>query len=761
MPKISVDHPGHVDQLGRTAFARHLLAVIEKVDLSYSGVVIGLEGTWGSGKTRVLNSIPDLLEEQSAIQRPCLVRFNPWMVSGTNGLVEALLLQMSAGLATSLPPSKVIWRRVADRFAGGTGASKGAAIASSLIEYAGVLGAVKHFAAGADFLLPGAGLVVAAIGNAADSAEAAASQLKGPLKKLAKRPAPLSIPQAKARVDALLRDFGRPLIVVVDDLDRLPPMELASMVQAIKAVADFPNVAYVLAYDPVVAAHGLEEGLKVEDGSHFLEKVVQVRLPLPEIPARRIMTFGMARLQQAIDDTSQLDPLEQEDLSNAWLLAAALMETPRDIERLRTRLLVTVPVLRGAVNLADVVLLEAIELKAAAVLNFVQSHPGALLVAGADRYDEFLHRRGTVVGDSRERQAAPADRNAPPEWEASAANVPQLLTPLRNAMAFVFKSESWDRSRNATSPHRAQDFRFWYRWRCYHDHHDTWDVKEVAAFIRDPRSLLKAGIHARPAEFQDVCQLIWSLGRRNFREADSQQFVEFVREASAALGREQVDGAQTLGVPLRALEIALATDKIERREKALVELVETCPLWLSGRLLLRLRGQIRKHAETGVPAADELVYVDDAQQERHSSRWRDLARSSLTVSGQSAFTHDDLSPYYVLLWMLFLDETQDSVRALADRMLLGEATDIETFFGDFCQGEEGHVQLNEVPWDCLPAATQLIEMGKRSAAFSTNHGYLLRLFIARSEQEIGAKLAATATVDPGDDQHVNEPGLDA
>lgn len=746
MSKISIDHPGHVDQLGRTAFARHVLDLIARTDLSHSGVVIGLEGKWGSGKTRVLNSFPALLEEYTVQTRPCLINFNPWMVSGTHGLVEALLLQMSAGLASSVGAPKGLWQRLKARAGAKEGVNKGAAIASSLIEYASILGTVKHFAAGANLLLPGAGLVLGAIGEAAESAASATSPLTGKLRKLSKHPAPLSLTQRKARLDALLRDFGPNLIVVIDDLDRLPPDELASMVQATKAVADFPNVAYVLAYDPDVAASALKEGLKVADGRLYLEKIVQLPVPMPEIPARRIMTFGMSRLQEAVD-TKGLDAGEVGDLSEVWPLAAALMETPRDIERLRTRLLVSSPILRNVVNLADVVLLEAIALKAPGVISWVPSKRGTLLISGGERYDSFLYQRGTTgaTPDKWVRQVEPAEGEAAPGWESVAPQRQEILTPLRSAMAFLFTSErNWDHSRERKSPRRAQQFRFWYRWRCYHDHHDTWDVSEVAAYLRRPSALIKAGIHAKATEFHDICQLIWSTGRDNIQSANSLEFVEFIRLAAMALGRAELDGGQTLGIPIWALVLALSADAPESREQALSTVVETCPLWLSGRLLQRLHRQIKQHAETGTPAASEIVYIDEAQQRRHSMRWRDLARGALIDGTQANGTRADLSPYYLLLWMLFLDEPHDAVRDLAERLLLGGACPIDTFFGDFCQGDESHVQLNDVPWHCLPPVEQLINLAEQSPEFGAAHGYLLRLFRARLDEKNGANQAEPA-----------------
>jgi predicted KAP-like P-loop ATPase len=46
---IPVETLSRVDALGRTAFSRHLIKLVHAVDAS-EGVVIGLEGEWGSGK---------------------------------------------------------------------------------------------------------------------------------------------------------------------------------------------------------------------------------------------------------------------------------------------------------------------------------------------------------------------------------------------------------------------------------------------------------------------------------------------------------------------------------------------------------------------------------------------------------------------------------------------------------------------------------------------------------------------------------------
>ena len=56
------------------------------------------------------------------------------------------------------------------------------------------------------------------------------------------------------------------------------------MLRLIRAVADFPNVIYVLSYDTEVVAKTLQKAVQVDDGLAYLEKIIQVsfRVPRPE-----------------------------------------------------------------------------------------------------------------------------------------------------------------------------------------------------------------------------------------------------------------------------------------------------------------------------------------------------------------------------------------------------------------------------------------------------------------------------------------------
>jgi predicted KAP-like P-loop ATPase len=96
--RLGVDSAQGIDRLQRGRFARYLFDVLMQVDAE-RGAVVGLEGAWGSGKTWVLEQLDVVAQETLEEERPVFLRFNPWMVSGSNDLVVALLDQLSSQLA--------------------------------------------------------------------------------------------------------------------------------------------------------------------------------------------------------------------------------------------------------------------------------------------------------------------------------------------------------------------------------------------------------------------------------------------------------------------------------------------------------------------------------------------------------------------------------------------------------------------------------------------------------------------------------------
>jgi KAP family P-loop domain len=346
-PQIGIDQPLRLgtalklDKLSRKTFAESAVASLRKVSSS-TGLVLSVEGAWGSGKTSALAMMEELLLEAQDAKRPVVVHFNPWLV----GEREALLRQFLAKIASTV--------KLSDH------AKDGKKVAKELTAYAKAFDVVK--------LIPGAEpwasivkSVVESVGNATGSI----AEYKTP-----------DIEKLKQSVEGALQKYPRPIIVFIDDIDRLFPLEVFEMVRIIKAVGDLPHVGYVVAWDPAYVSGALKSA-DVPQSDSYLEKIVQVRMPLPSLSLSakgRLINEALdalnpeARKSHFRNDSDRLSRLYFSGLRE-------LLEQPRDITRVFNTVSVIEPALRGEVVLSDIVGLAVLMVKAPTVFDVLRRNP--------------------------------------------------------------------------------------------------------------------------------------------------------------------------------------------------------------------------------------------------------------------------------------------------------------------------------------------------------------------------------------------------
>lgn len=412
------DRPNDTDALGRTDFARSLAYALLSVS-GQDGLVVGIEGDWGSGKSTVLGFVRKQLGDVTESgATPIIVEFNPWLISSTGALVEALITQIASALSVN-----------------STDVEKGVKAGEKLIGYVGLLKHLKHlkyfkYAPGLGWIghlaEDGTELIDAATAGV-QSADMMLKELKSALPKL-------DINGRKKEVVDALMDLDRPIIVFVDDLDRLPPEEIKTLVQTIKAVADFPRTTYVLAYDRTVVAHALGNGNDGK-GLSYLEKIVQVAYPIPPLFQFQMTQFVDKTIGDLLSKMgAHLMEYESARYPNAIRIAASLMRQPRDVVRLSNRLVLSIPATKGEVNICDVLVFEAISLRFPSIRDRVHRHPSDYIGAPFD-------------GDSAEYTdtdwaAWAYDRNVSsnddPSWGRGLPQDESEHAKIRKALKFIF-----------------------------------------------------------------------------------------------------------------------------------------------------------------------------------------------------------------------------------------------------------------------------------------------------------------------------------
>lgn len=284
------------DRLDRSQFVERICdSLVDRSKGTSSGVVLGITGPWGSGKSSVLNMIEEKLK--SDYNNIVIIRFDPWLISGSNDLISQFMAELTFAVNEKAKAENSLKK-----------------IGSQLSSYGAML------SPGINLLVPGLGTAVQGGFKAASKALSSEGSLSA----------------MRASLVRSLSDVTVPIIVLIDELDRVEDTEILTVAQLVRAVVDFPRVSFALAYDVdrVVQALGRSS---TERGRAYLEKIVQLQIPLPIQMAPERASLLQAELERLDLRDHGGRPLDLRSPSYSEivsLLNVGFLDTPRDIKRL-------------------------------------------------------------------------------------------------------------------------------------------------------------------------------------------------------------------------------------------------------------------------------------------------------------------------------------------------------------------------------------------------------------------------------------------
>lgn len=327
---FAADIPATEDLLGFTPHAQRLAATILQGLPEGQSFVIGIEGEWGEGKSSFIHFLKQAFPQGDTDPlRPTLVEFNPWWFEGSDQLLRHFFDELLGQIDKSGR-----WTAGARRFL------------KSLATLAEVSGKAAQLAPDP---------TVKAKGKLAEFLGGCLQKLGGGKTK--------SVHVLKASSAHTLQALQFKTIVFIDDLDRLPASEICELFRVIKAVADLPNIVYVIAYDRAIVASALDEVHKGR-GEAYLEKIIQLpyRLPTPKHSDRLRYHTKLLGCSPLLKGIVCSDDLEVKLALS--LVTDAFLPKPRDVKRLLASLLTSrnVP-LEIRMDPLDFVFLEALRLK--------------------------------------------------------------------------------------------------------------------------------------------------------------------------------------------------------------------------------------------------------------------------------------------------------------------------------------------------------------------------------------------------------------
>lgn len=376
------------DILGRSKFAKDLAKAI--VDWkNKDSLILALNGNWGTGKTSIKNMVVEVLTVQTT--KPSVLEFNPWQVSGFDQLAESFFDEIGIVLGINDKRLLQIWNAYRARFF----------LTKSILEL---------FSGGLKWLLTGsAAILFLSAHSQAFPAIKIGTNIFATLLFLAglfewftaKVSEYLAMRNKKSLSDVKdslaekLLQASKPVLIVVDDIDRMPENQIPLLFQLIKANADFPNIVYLLLFQKDIIATALNK--QYSQGSEFLKKIVQIEFAVPNPDTAQVH----ATLFNGLDSLVTQGAVEKSFNHKRWsaIFASGLkpyFSNLRDVKRYLSSLAFTVESFKNGdsfeVNIVDLIALETLRLFEPDVFAFLPQIKDTLLATGFAREKEISKR---------------------------------------------------------------------------------------------------------------------------------------------------------------------------------------------------------------------------------------------------------------------------------------------------------------------------------------------------------------------------------
>ena len=312
------------DLLGRVTFSKQLGEAIYKYD-GKDGLVLGVFGKWGTGKTSILNMVVNEINclSDNDDDSPIIVNFSPWNYTDKDNLIS-LFFRV---LKNRLDMDKYEETRKK--------------IGKALTDYSDALDALA--------LVPMVGSGLATILKTIAKAQGA---------ELSKD---VDIDTTKENLETVLGDTNQKIVVIIDDIDRLTNTQIRDIFQLVKQVGNFPNIIYVLSMDREVVCRALESVHNI-DGAKYLEKIVQIPFEIPALLKPRLRELFLTKLENTIKAISDNPKIDQSYWSEVFTnCIEPYIETLRDVNRVINTFQFRYKILYAETAFEDMVALTTIE----------------------------------------------------------------------------------------------------------------------------------------------------------------------------------------------------------------------------------------------------------------------------------------------------------------------------------------------------------------------------------------------------------------
>lgn len=333
------------DLLNRSVFAAEIARGLEhSLKNNVDSIVLGLNGSWGSGKSTLVNFIVEDTKKRFIDSDSTLIdiHFNPWMFSNQSELLSLFFKQLQQQLSTKKERFKKITKKLKTYVDLVEPAKKVIPVPFAEIAVTSISKFLHIFSADKDLIT------------------------------------------LKKEIDKLVVESGIKLLITIDDIDRLNPIEIKEIFKLVKLNANFKNTVFILAYDREVVIESLQNEFNI-NAARYLEKIVQVDYTVPNPSNESIHGVLISRLEEsfllgASDNNKGLkSSFEQVLKSLTTEPFVKYLKNIRDVNRFVNSLILRLPSIYHQVNIIDFLHIEALRIFDPELYSFILTNKDELV----------------------------------------------------------------------------------------------------------------------------------------------------------------------------------------------------------------------------------------------------------------------------------------------------------------------------------------------------------------------------------------------
>jgi hypothetical protein len=417
--------------------------------------VIALTGTYGDGKTSVLNLLTRVLEKRGDVM---VVPFTAWLPMDEETLVATLFNSIVEKLETILFVPDV--KRSFSRFT---------RVLFAVLP--GVPASVKDL-----FENPSQSMQIAELRH--------------------------SLARVPVRV-----------VVLLDDMDRMHKNELGTLFKLLRGIPEFPQLTYVCAFDHDALTRTLQLGSSQEsrhNAQQYLEKFFPDRIPLPRIEDSILLGEFSDRFIRICDRNSLLlDETERQTFLVEWrttwrTLIRQYITNLRRLNLLTNRLSRVLQIIGDEINLKDILLLEIVRMRDPVMYEEIFQNPSYFMIARWRNIPatQLVHPDKDEARKRSDLYFETLFKALPPPPEGTLVGLLAQIFP--SVMSYLRKKEVSTDSISAEKDRRIFHPDFFFRYFILQVPHDIFGEKQLATFANSINRSASVFDAARAYESQYV-----------------------------------------------------------------------------------------------------------------------------------------------------------------------------------------------------------------------------------------------------------------